>query len=117
MLMLNILLFIVFLSVGSYVYHSYLPAQDLVENTIKQCINQKVPRSEYIGFVLPGKLITGSFSILQLIVVVPLIAILRRNRQNREKIKGVILGAIITAFLTGSCFLQASLSVMKCLEN
>lgn len=112
---LNTFIFIVFISVGQYVYQSYPPATDFIAKTIKQCINRKVTISDYITIELPFYFNGVSFFILQLIVIFFLRAILMRNPPNRENIKGAILGAIITAFLTGSCFVQASLPFMKCL--
>jgi uncharacterized membrane protein YvlD (DUF360 family) len=112
---LNTFIFIVFISVGQYLYLSYPPATDFIAKTIKQCINRKVPIGDYITSELPLYLNGVTFFILQLIVIFFLMAILMRNPPNRENIKGAILGAIITAFLTGYCFLQTSLPFLKCL--
>ncbi|MDZ7961953.1 MAG: hypothetical protein RMY34_29445 [Aulosira sp. DedQUE10] len=46
----------------------------------------------------------GGFFILQLLYVIPLCLWLRR-RQRLAMMKGVIIGAVITALLNGSCFL------------
>ncbi|MBD0343625.1 MAG: hypothetical protein ICV63_02060 [Coleofasciculus sp. Co-bin14] len=42
--------------------------------------------------------------LVQLFYVVP-IAIRRRNRQQWESMKGVIIGAVITVLLNGGCWL------------
>jgi phosphotransferase system glucose/maltose/N-acetylglucosamine-specific IIC component len=112
---LNTVMFIVFISVGQYVYLSYQPATDFIGKIIKQCINRKVPISDYISIEIPWNLSGVIFGLLQLIVIFFLLVILMRKPHNREKIKGALLGAIITAFLTGSCFLQTSQPFMKCL--
>jgi len=46
----------------------------------------------------------AGFFLLQLLYVIPLILWLRR-RQYLGMMKGVIIGAVITALLNGSCFL------------
>jgi hypothetical protein len=49
-----------------------------------------------IAFIIPG--------ITQLIYVIPLVIWLRQ-RQNWGMMKGIIIGAVLTAFLNGTCFL------------
>ena len=55
----------------------------------------------YLGIWLIGGL---GFFIWQLLYVIPLCIWLRRQ-QRLEIMKGVIVGAVITALLNGSCFL------------
>jgi hypothetical protein len=50
-------------------------------------------------------LIWGSLIVMQWIYIIPLIIIVKRERQW-EMQQGVIIGSIITALLTGSCFVD-----------
>jgi len=54
-------------------------------------------------------LIWGSLIVMQWIYIIPLIIIAKRERQW-EMQQGVIMGSIITALLTGSCFVD----VIRC---
>ncbi|MCL1464082.1 hypothetical protein [Argonema galeatum] len=47
----------------------------------------------------------GSISIVQIFYLIPLIYWLKRKRK-KEFVKGVIIGAVITALLTSPCFIQ-----------
>lgn len=55
----------------------------------------------YLGIWLVG---AWGFFIWQLLYVIPVCIWLRRQ-QRLEMMKGVIIGAVITALLNGSCFL------------
>jgi hypothetical protein len=59
----------------------------------------------YIGIWIIG---ASGFFIWQMLYVIPLCIWLRRQ-QRLEMMKGVIVGAVITALLNGSCFLLFSI--------
>ena len=64
---------------------------------------RKVGKDDFIGLLLFGSFFAG-LGIVQLIYVIPAIFILRRRR-NFTLVKGVIIGAVVTALLNGGCWL------------
>jgi hypothetical protein len=62
-----------------------------------------VGKDNYLGLLLFGSFF-GCLGIAQLIYVIPAIFILRRRR-NFTLVKGVIIGAVVTALLNGGCWL------------
>lgn len=64
---------------------------------------EKVGKDNYLGSSLFGYFL-GYLGIAQLIYVIPAIFILRRER-NFTLVKGVIIGAVVTALLNGGCWL------------
>ncbi len=61
----------------------------------------------YGGYTLLGVWITGfgGFFIWQLLYVIPICILLKRKRKHLM-MKGVIIGAVITALVNGGCFLM-----------
>lgn len=61
----------------------------------------------YGGYTALGVLIIGfgGFSLCQLLYVIPVCIWLKRKRKNLM-MKGVIIGAVITALVNGGCFLM-----------
>jgi hypothetical protein len=47
----------------------------------------------------------GGFFLVQLLYVIPLVLLLKRQGKT-ARMKGVIIGAVITALLNGACFLS-----------
>ena len=62
-----------------------------------------VGQDNYLTLLLFGSFFAG-LGIVQLIYVIPAIFILRRRR-NFTLVKGVIIGAVVTALLNGGCWL------------
>jgi hypothetical protein len=62
-----------------------------------------VGKDNYLGLLLIWSFL-GFLGIAQLIYVIPAIFILRRRR-NFTIVKGVIIGAVVTALLNGGCWL------------
>jgi hypothetical protein len=62
-----------------------------------------VGQDNYLTLLFFGSFFAG-LGIVQLIYVIPAIFILRRRR-NFTLVKGVIIGAVVTALLNGGCWL------------
>jgi len=62
-----------------------------------------VGKDNYLGLLLIWSFF-GCLGIVQLIYVIPAIFMLRRRR-SFTLVKGVIIGAVVTALLNGSCWL------------
>jgi hypothetical protein len=62
-----------------------------------------IGKDNYLGLLLIWSFF-GCLGIAQLIYVIPAIFILRRQR-NFTQVKGVIIGAVVTALLNGGCWL------------
>ena len=69
-----------------------------------------VGKDNYLTLLLFGPFLAG-LGIAQLIYVIPAIFILRRRR-NFTLVKGVIIGAVVTALLNGGCWLFVYLGGM-----
>lgn len=83
----------------------------LIYHLINKCVNSPLAhgqKSLAFGFTNIS-LMWGSLIFVQFIYIIPLIIILGRERRGEIQ-KGVILGSIFTALLTGSCFAD----VIKC---
>ena len=65
---------------------------------------RKVGKDNFMGVLLFFGYFFGCLGIVQLIYVIPAIFILRRQR-NFTLVKGVIIGAVVTALLNGGCWL------------
>ena len=64
---------------------------------------RNIEKNYYLGLVIIWSFF-GFLGIAQLIYVIPAIVILRRRR-NFTLVKGVIIGAVVTALLNGGCWL------------
>lgn len=69
-----------------------------------------IPNQTFIGVIFTVALvIVAAIGIIQLIYVIPII-IWSRRRERFALMKGVIIGAVITALVNGACYLPFLIS-------
>jgi hypothetical protein len=77
----------------------------LIINLVICVIGYGIAITNYLnGLFLLGVFLIGGISLAQLIYVIPVIYWLKQ-RQQFSWMKGVTIGAVITALLNGSCYL------------
>ena len=78
----------------------------IIINIMISALGIYIALQTYMTGIFPvAVLIVAAIGIVQLLYVMPIIIWLRR-RQQFALVKGVIIGAVITALVNGACYLQ-----------